>query len=57
MTLRVDGDPLGGGFGVTPAVLSTVGSMLTLGRLRELYGSSDFLLRMLDAFGRGADGW
>ncbi|CAM9355066.1 unnamed protein product, partial [Hapterophycus canaliculatus] len=48
-TLRVEEDPTGSGFGVTPAVLSTAGAKLTLGRLREVHGSDDgFLSRIFD---------
>ena len=55
--LAVKDKPGGGGFGVTPAVLSTVGSMLALERLREVHGRNNFLPRMLDAFAGGAEGW
>lgn len=47
--LQVEENPKGGGFGVTPAVLSTAGAKLTLGRLREVHGNDDgFLGRVFD---------
>ncbi|CAM9290634.1 unnamed protein product [Scytosiphon promiscuus] len=47
--LRVEENPTGGGFGVTPAVLSTAGARLTLDRLREVHGGDGgFLSRVFD---------
>lgn len=55
--LGVEENPLGEGFGVTPAVLSTIGSMLTLQRLREVHGRDDFLDRMFNGFAQTPDKW
>lgn len=49
-TLGVEEDPLGEGFGVTPAVLSTEGAKLAVERLRTVHGGDDFLDRMFEGF-------
>lgn len=56
-TLGVDDNPEGEGFGVTPAVMSTVGCMLALERLRELYGHDKFLNRIFDGFAQAPERW
>lgn len=55
--MGVDEDPQGGGFGVTPAVMSTAGSMLALKRLKEVYGHIDFLNKMFDGFALVPERW
>ncbi|CAM9744429.1 unnamed protein product, partial [Phaeothamnion confervicola] len=45
----------GGGFGVTPAVLSTGGVLLTLARLQEVWGAEDFASSLLSAWATAPD--
>lgn len=55
--LGVEERPLGGGFGVTPAVLSTRGAELVFERLQTVHGSANFLRRILDISLSGLGGW
>ncbi|CAN0536973.1 unnamed protein product, partial [Laminaria digitata] len=56
-TLGVEEDPLGQGFGVTPAVLSTEGAKLAVERLRTVHGRDSFLDRMFEGFVRAPPIW
>lgn len=56
-TLGVEENPLGEGFGVTPAVLSTSGVELAVERLRKVHGHDEFFRRIFDGWLVGGDRW